>query len=92
MAEVANGYVVHSGVLLQDSSSHINENCVNCTLINGIYQEVLMELKSLRLITNILQEEIKTLRNQHEDKEALRKGAFSRCKNKKRVKCSVQVL
>ena len=49
-----------------------------------------MELKSLRLITNILQEEIKTLRNQHEDKEALRKGAFSRCKNKKvsEVQCS----
>ena len=30
------------------------------------------------------------MRNQHEDKEALRKGAFSRCKNKKasEVQCS----
>ena len=89
-SEVANGYVMQSGVLLQDSSSYIKENCVNCTLINGIYQEVLMELKSLRLITNILQEEIKTLRNQHEDKEALRNAAFGRCKNKKvsEVQCS----
>ena len=54
MVEDTNGYVTQSGVLLQDSSSYINENCVNCTLMNGIYQEVFMELKSLRLITNIL--------------------------------------
>jgi hypothetical protein len=91
MAEVANGYVMQSGVLLQDSSSYINGNCVNCTLINEKYQEVSMELKSLRLITNILHEEIKTLRNQQEDKEALREGTFSRCKKNKKasdVQCS----
>jgi hypothetical protein len=58
--------------------------------MNGIYQEVFMELKSLRLITNILHEEIKTLRNQQEDKEALREETPSWCKNKKAsdVQCS----
>jgi len=89
MAEDANMYVTQSGVVLQDSSSYMNENCVNCTLINGIYHEVFMELKSLRLITNILHEEIKTL-NQQEDKEALREETPSLCKNKKAsdVQCS----
>jgi hypothetical protein len=86
MAEDANGYVTQSGVLLQHSSSYINENCVNCTLMNGIYQEVFMELKSLRLITNMLHGEIKTLRNQQED-EALREETPSWCKNKKAMCC-----
>ena len=91
MEEVASGDVMQFGVLLQDSSSYINGNFVNCVLMNEKYQEVSMELKSLRLINNILHEEIKTLRNQQEDK-ALREGSFTWCKKKKGVVCSVQVL
>ena len=82
MAEAENPYVMQSGFSLQGSSSYFNENCVNCTSMNERYHEVLMELKSLRLITNTLQEEIKSLQNQHEDN--------TRCENKKssEVQCS----
>jgi len=74
MEEVASGDVVQSGIQLQDSSSYTNGNCVNCMLINEKYQEASVELKSLRLINNMLHEEIKTLGNQQEDNKALRKG------------------
>jgi len=47
MAEVTSGDVVQSGVLLQDSSSYINDNCVNCMLMYEKYQEASVELKSL---------------------------------------------
>jgi hypothetical protein len=58
--------------------------------MNEKYQEASVELKSLRLITNILHEEIKTLRNQQEDYKACREGPFSQCKDKKAsgVQCS----
>ena len=52
--------------------------------MNGIYQEVFMELKSFRLITNMLHGEIKTLRNQQEN-EALREETPSWCKKNKKV-------
>jgi hypothetical protein len=63
-------------------------------LMNGKYQEVITELKSLRLITNILHEEIETLRNQQEDIEALREGTFGWFKENKKasdVQCSCVV-
>ena len=41
---MANGDVMQLGVLLQDSSSYINDNCVNCMLMNEKYLEVSMEL------------------------------------------------
>jgi hypothetical protein len=66
MAEVTRGDVMRSGVQLQDSSSYINGNCVNCVLMNDKYQEASVELKSLRLINSMLHEEIKTLRNQQD--------------------------
>jgi hypothetical protein len=64
MAEVARGYFVLSGV--QDSSSYINGNC-KFYVMNEKYQEASVELKSLRLINNMLHEKIKTLRNRQED-------------------------
>ena len=62
MAEVTSGDVMRSGVKLQDSSSYINGNCVNCMLMNYKYQAASVELKSLRLISSMRHEEIKTLR------------------------------
>ena len=90
MAEVASGDVVQSGIQLQDSSSYINGNCVNCMLMSEKYQEASVELKYLWLINNMLHKEIKTLRNQQEDNKALREGSFSQCKKKKViiVQCS----
>ena len=90
MAEVASDDVVQSGIQLQDSSSYINGNCVNCMLMNEKYQEASGELKSLRLINSMFHEEIKTLRNQQEDNNALRERSFSQCKKKKvsSVQCS----
>jgi len=67
MAEVDLGDVVWSGIQPHDSSNYINGNCVNCMLMNERYQEAFVELKSLRLINNMLHEEIKILRNQQED-------------------------
>jgi hypothetical protein len=52
-------------------------------LMNEKYQEAIVELKSLRLITNMLHEEIKTLRNQQEDNKAFREGPFNQRKDKK---------
>jgi hypothetical protein len=58
--------------------------------MNEKYQEASVELKSLRLTTNMLHEEIKTLRNQQEDNKAFRDGPFSQHKDKKAsgVQCS----
>jgi hypothetical protein len=46
MADVTSGDM-QSGVQLQDLSSYINGNCVNCMLMNEKYQEASVELKSL---------------------------------------------
>ena len=58
--------------------------------MNEKYQEASTELKHLRLINNMLHEEIKNLRNQQEDNKAFREGSFSRCTKKKAsgVQCS----
>jgi hypothetical protein len=59
-------------------------------LMNEKYQVASVELKSLRLINNMLHEEIKILRNQQEDDKALREESFNPCKKKKAigVQCS----
>jgi hypothetical protein len=49
--------VVKSG-LQQDLSLCNGRNCVNCDLMKEQYHEVLIELKSLRLINKLLLEEI----------------------------------
>ena len=92
-AEVASWGVVQSGIQPQDSSSYMNGNCVNCVLMSEKYQEASMELKSLRLINNMLHEEIKILKSQQEDIKALRETTFSLCKQEKAigVKCSIVV-
>jgi len=46
-------------------------------LMNGKYREASVELKSLRLINNMLLEEIKISRNQPEDNKVFRAGSFS---------------
>jgi len=51
--------------------------------MNEKYQETSVELKSLRLITSMLHEEIKTFRNQQEDNKVCREGPFSQRKDKK---------
>ena len=45
--------VAHTSVQLQDSSSYIDGNCVNCMLMDEKYQEASVELKSLPLINNV---------------------------------------
>jgi len=70
MAEVDLGDVVRSDIQPHYSSNHINGNCVNCMLTNEKYQVAFVELKSLRLINNMLHEEIKILRNQQEGDNA----------------------
>jgi len=83
MAEVASGGVVQSGIQPQDSSSYMNGNCVNRVLMNKKYQAASVGLKYLRLINNMLHEEIKILRSQQEDIRALREETFSPCKTEK---------
>jgi hypothetical protein len=58
--------------------------------MNDKYQGASVELKTLRLINNMLHEEIKILRNQQEDDKALREESFSPCKKKNAigVQCS----
>jgi hypothetical protein len=90
MADGTGGDVVQSVLQLQESSSYGSGNCANCMLMNEKYQEAIVELKSLRVITNMLHEEIKTLRNQKEDNKACREGTFNQHKDKKAngVQCS----
>ena len=87
--------VVWSDIQPHDSSSYINinGNCVHYMLMNEKYQEASVELKSLRLINNMLHKEIKILRDQQEDNKGLMEESFSPCKKKKVtvVQCSSDV-
>jgi hypothetical protein len=61
--ETVNSSVVESDIQPKNLSGYLNGKYVNCVLVNEQYHEASVELKSLRLINKILQEETKSLRS-----------------------------
>jgi len=71
----------------------MNGKYLNCVLVNEQYHEASVELKSLRLINKILQEETKSLRSQKEEIKASREELCSPFKREKTrgLQCSGDV-
>jgi hypothetical protein len=72
MAEYGISNFSKSDIQQQDLISNLNDNCVNCIMIKEQYDEVLVELKSFCLITNMLQKKIKVLKSQQDELKSVK--------------------